>query len=350
MLGVVRDQADPQAVVGRIAVHLGREGAAGLSGALALLVEATGVRSAVLRRPGAGGELLAVAGDVVQALPLQRPAPALVELSLHDPYGVALASLTVTGSRPSALPVLRTAALVLGLAVPPEPDGQVDPASPAPAAGVPTAAALLTDAETDRATLADALHDGPVQELVAARWVADAALHTGDVLAVRDAVQTALVALRRTLSHLRPRGEDGLVDALEVLSGRLVEGGGEPLHLRLDPTADVLPPAAAVAVYRLVQSVATDLVGVVTVGLHRQDAPGGQHVVVVTVDGGTALPDAGRWRRTAAALGGDLLVGRGRLRLTLPAAAAAGHRTSAPAAPTSSPPVPVPAPTVKASL
>lgn len=308
VLGVVPDLLDPQAVVGRVAVHLGREGANGLSGALAVLVEGTGLRSAVLRRPGEG-DLLAVAGEVVQAVPLRGPRdrPAVVELPVRGPHGPQLATLTVTGAHPSVLPVLRAAGAVLSLVL----AAQEPP--------VPTAAALLADAEAERTALADALHDGPMQELVAARYAADAALHTGDAAEVREAVQRALVALRRTLWQLRPRGADGLAAALHGLSARLVESGGQSLHLRIGPDVDVLAPAGAVAVYRLVQSVtAVPDGGPTTVGVRRQGAPGGREIVVLTVDGGAPLRDAARWRRTAAALDGDLLSCPGRLRLALP--------------------------------
>ena len=59
MLSVLPDLARPHALYGQLAVHLGREGRAGLPGALHLLVEATGARSAVLRGPGPDAPLLA---------------------------------------------------------------------------------------------------------------------------------------------------------------------------------------------------------------------------------------------------------------------------------------------------
>lgn len=324
VLGVLPDLPDREAVLGRLALHLAREGATGLPGALAVLVEGTGIRSAVLRRAGDGDDLLAAAGEVVQSLSLRRRsrAPAC-ELPVVAPNGTLLATLTVIGARPAMLAVLRSAALVLSLALAdPVPTAEV-PAGQVPVGPTATAAALLlADAEAERDDLADALHDGPIQELVAARWAADAAAHSGDVTHVRQAVQTALVALRRTMWQLRPRGAEGLLGALDALSTRLVETGGQPLQLQVAPDADVLSPAAAVVVYRLVQSATstsdTPDVGPVTVDLRRVTAAGGLEVVVLTVDGGRALRDAGRWRRTAAALGGDLLAGLDRLRLTLP--------------------------------
>ncbi len=306
-VGAVPDLGDPGAVVGRLAVHLGREGAAGLAGALEILVEGCGLRSAVLRALP-GGELVAVAGEVVQAVPVsRRDLPSVVELSVRAPSGGEVAVLTVTGGRPVSLPVLRAAASVLALAV------------TAPVAPVASAAPLLLDLEGEVEALADRLHDGPVQALVAARYAADLAARTGDLSLVREAVQEALVQLRRTMGQLRPRGADGLVEALEALGARLAEAGGPVLSLHLDAEADVRDPAQAVGAYRLVQAACRDLDADqrVVVGLAREDEPSGRGVLVLTVDG-AALPDPARWRRTAAALGADLLVSTGRLRLALP--------------------------------
>ena len=75
MLSVLPDLSRPYALAGQLAVHLGREGAPGLPGALHLLVESTGARSAVLRRSGTAGELIAAAGGLLQALPLLQGGP-----------------------------------------------------------------------------------------------------------------------------------------------------------------------------------------------------------------------------------------------------------------------------------
>jgi len=323
VLDALPDPFDRSVLAGRVAVQLGREGVAGLPAALALLVRSTGIRTAVLRRAGDRGDLLGVAGEVVQAVPdgpARRRETAVVALPVRGPQGNELATLVVTGARPSVLPALRDASVVLGLVL----------AADLP---LPVGAALLCDAEAERAVLADALHDGPVQDLVAARYATDAAVRAGDPTQARAAVQAALVALRRTLWQLRPRGAAGLADALDGLSARRVETGRLPLRLRIDPAADVLAATTAVAAYRLVQAATQGPGGdrLVSVALRRQDTPGGRGVVVLTVDGGDPLPDAARWRRAAAALGADLLCGPGRLRLALPV------------------PDPTPAPTAKAT-
>ena len=180
----------------------------------------------------------------------------------------------------------------------------------------PTVEDVVELAQTELDAWADALHDGAVQSLVVARYAADAAVRGGDPVLVRDAVQVALVALRRTLWHLRPRGGQGLAAALEALSERLVEAGGSSLSLTYDPTAE-LTNAAAMTAYRLVQAVTQPLVGAerVRVTVRRQ----GERVLV-DIDGGTLSLGVEPWARRALAVGGDLSAGAGRLRLSLPAA------------------------------
>lgn len=139
------------------------------------------------------------------------------------------------------------------------------PRRPAPVPAAPPdgdlPSAVLALAEAQAGAAADALHDGALQALVVARYAADAAVRGGDVAAARDAVQQALVALRRAVWLLRPRGEAGLRLALEQLAAQVEDGGGAPLRLDIDDAAaavpdDALSPAAATAAYRLVQHAA----------------------------------------------------------------------------------------------
>ena len=292
--------ADPADAVAGLAVDLARTGRAGLPAALAALVAATGLRTAVLRGPAPDGAVLAAAGERLQAL----PGPAVVELPVHRPGapGTApVAVLVVTGSRPALLPLLRAAAAVLGLAL---------------AAG---ARELLDAVEHDRDELADRLHDGPLQDLLVARLAADVAVRGGSPVLARDAVQEALVGLRRLLWHVRPRTERDLPSALAALSARLVEAGGLPLRvLGALPAAGLDAPVSAAA-FRVVQAVAVDAGPAdraVTVALRPDPATPG--AVVLDVDGGAALADPDRWRARLRALGGDLHGGPGRLRVLLP--------------------------------
>lgn len=177
------------------------------------------------------------------------------------------------------------------------------------------ATAVLEAAEADLDDLADMLHDGPVQALVAARYAADAAVRGGDTTAARDAVQQALVELRRVLWGLRPRGASGLVAAIEQLSVQRLAAGQTTIELTGD--AD-LTGAGAVLAYRLVQRVA---------GLRtpQVDVQADAATVVVDVHGAELLTSPERWVRRAEALGGALTVAGsapgspGSVRLALPA-------------------------------
>ena len=288
---------DPCVVLGRLAESL----AAGsdLGTALDDLAHGLGLRTAVLRT--ASGDLIAVGGETLHAVPHMRAIPLAgptLELPVFGYEGLEVASFTVVGARPSLLPVLRASAGVLGLAL--VPSGSLSD--------------LFEDAEADNDDVADRLHDGPVQSLVCARYTADAAVRGGDPAAARDAVQVALVELRRTLWSLRPRGASGLCSALEQLSTHLAERLAAPLTLVAG--ADIAG-ARAVLAYRLVQAVAGE--EPVRVALR----PESNHVLV-DVDGGAALPSSHRWARRARALGCDLTASAGRLRLVIPLNAPTG--------------------------
>lgn len=285
---------DPVVVLGRLAEQL----AAGtdLGSALDALADGLALRTAVLRTPG--GDLLAVGGETLHAIPHMRAIPLAgptLELPVFGHDGLEVAALTVIGARPSSLPVLRACAGVLGLAL--VPPGSVSH--------------LFEDAEADNDDVADRLHDGPVQSLVCARYAADAAVRGGDPAAARDAVQVALVELRRTLWSLRSRGASGLAAALEQLAAHLAERGDAAVSVSVG--ADVAGPRAVLA-YRLVQAVAGP--EPVRVSLR----PEGNHVLV-DVDGGAALPSAYRWARRARALNCELTASAGRLRLLIPLSA-----------------------------
>jgi hypothetical protein len=317
---------------GRLAELLADHGEAGLTEALDMLVEELGLRSAVLRDAGLrvepmpahpGSRLRAVAGDAAQAVnavPTMRVVPAgdaaaTVELPVRA-GGRDVGVLTVLGARPSQLPVLRTVAAVLALAL----------SRPGRVAGSDAATDLIGAADADADAVADRLHDGPVQALVVAHYAAEAATRGGDPVAARDAVKAALVELRRALWHLRPRGDGGLSAALGALSARLEEAGLRPLGFVLDEVlAEALPPAVASTAYRLVQALAlTESAGPVRVALRREGAS-----VVLDVEGGAPLEDVARWADKARALGGSLTATEARTRLTVPLTAPSTQRTKA---------------------
>ena len=176
--------------------------------------------------------------------------------------------------------------------------------------------AVLEAVERDLDALADALHDGPVQSLVVARYAADAAVRGGDPAAARDAVQQALVELRRTLWRLRPRGSTGLADALSQLAAHL----GSPVTLSGD--ADGLSGACATCAFRVVQAIAAPDALPVEVVVRREAG-----LLQLTVTGGRALAEPTGWAARAAALGGDLQLHGAQVVLALPVASLPEPRT-----------------------
>lgn len=168
--------------------------------------------------------------------------------------------------------------------------------------------ALLGAADADLDALADRLHDGVLQALVAARYACDAVTRGADPVPARNAVQDALVALRREVWLLRPRGRHGLPAALEALSAQRVSAGQPGLRLQLDPAVS-LPPAYAAAAYRLVQDLAGDRVLVVRLTAHGSRA-------ALHLD--APLADPGAWALRADALGGELTAAAATTLLLLP--------------------------------
>lgn len=162
------------------------------------------------------------------------------------------------------------------------------------------AADLLAAAEADADALADRLHDGVLQALIVARYAADAVVRGSDPVLARDAVQDALVALRRAVWLLRPRGADDLQAALRDLCLRWTDAGAV---VRLDVDAAVaeqLAPLARSVTYRFVQGVLGDGPAGGSVRLARDGS-----WAALTVTGGT-LADATGWTARAAAVGGRL--------------------------------------------
>ena len=192
-------------------------------------------------------------------------------------------------------------------------------------------AALLAAADADLESLGDRLHDGALQELAGARYACDAVARGADPAAARDAVQHALVSLRRELWLLRPRGEHGLAAALSDLSEQLEAAGRPGLRLQADPVGP-LPPSCAVMAYRLVQAVAgqTGQTGQTgksgQTGQASQASQAGQAPLDVQLSGAGALhldtpvDDRATWALRAAAVGAELHVTATSTLLQLPIA------------------------------
>ena len=275
--------AEPCAVLGRFAALLAEGGP--LTPALHVLAHGLPVHNVAVR--SVAGDLLGVGGEPLQVVQLAAPQDLVLPVTGAD--GVPLASLSVRGGRPSQLPALRAAAAVLGLALADK-----------------SAQLLVHDRERELDQLADALHDGPMQSLMVARYAADAAVRGGELEPARAAVQDAVVELRELVWSLRPRGGDGLVAALEQLVARR---GARPLTLDL-PSADVdVDPAVATLAYRVVQAAAPEQVAV------RLQPEG------ICVEINSGLPFAQRWARRAEALGCRLTATADHCTLLLPRAA-----------------------------
>jgi hypothetical protein len=188
-------------------------------------------------------------------------------------------------------------------------------------------AALLAAADSEADALADRLHDGVLQSLVVARYATDAAVRGADPAGARDAVQEALVALRRLVWQLRPRGSESFPEALAALSGQRTSLGGAPLDVVIgtaDADAGLCGSGRALA-YRLVQAAVADP-GPVRVAVQTE----GRYVTVSVTGSSTAaaVPPA-VWDARARALGGRFEAadpGSRTTRLLLPACYHEGDR------------------------
>lgn len=193
---------------------------------------------------------------------------------------------------------------------------------------------LLVEAEADREAVADELHDGTAQALVAARYATDLAVRSlragaGDVSALarggrqleqaRGAVQQALVGVRQTIWWQRSRGNSDLLTALLALADRQSASAAAELRIAVVPpgrdiTRDLRPAVVATA-YRLIQELLRSAGGPVTLVLRR---PG--ELLELDLRGGRQdAPACGRWLQRVRVLGGGVTLDGGRLRVTLPA-------------------------------
>ena len=170
----------------------------------------------------------------------------------------------------------------------------------------------LADADLD--ALADRLHDGALQSLVVARYACDAVTRGADPGLARDAVQDALVLLRREVWLLRPRGGQGLRVALDHLSSHLVCAGRPGLDLDLaDDAVAALGPDAVATAYRLVQAALDVRAPDQPLVVRLARVPG-----FVALDLDVPVAEAATWCLRARACGGELVAGERRTRILLP--------------------------------
>ena len=179
------------------------------------------------------------------------------------------------------------------------------------------AARFIDASERERAELAGQLHDGPLQSLVAARYVTDIAgmaLRDGSLDEARQGVQAGLVHARRALWQLRPHASDGrdLAGALDSLAGQLADYIGLRVVVTADGVPAVLPPAVASAAFRVAQEMLCAAVRdrAATRALVSVEIDGDTLVLVVTDDGVGQVVEVptglARWREWVSLLGGDV--------------------------------------------
>lgn len=171
--------------------------------------------------------------------------------------------------------------------------------------------------EREHEELAGQLHDGPMQSLVAARYVTDMAgmaVRDGSFDEARQGVQAGLVQARRALWQLRPHASDGhdLAGALQSLAEQLADYIG----LRVDVVAEglppTLPPAVASAAFRVAQEMLCASVRDRAAARASVTAQidGDLLILVVTDDGVGQVVEVpaglARWREWVSLLGGDV--------------------------------------------
>jgi len=215
-----------------------------------------------------------------------------------------------------------------------------------PSAALDALDRLLVLEERERGALADRLHDGPLQDLVATRYLADLTVQAAArsatpatvaerLGAVRDAAQDALVGTRRLLGSLTARCADGtgLTQALAALgtaggAAGGAAGGGGGLAVEVQAAdAGTLPPGIAIVAYRLVQALLADTAerGATTAVVRARRT---SEALEVSVAGSVApdldAPAVARWVVRIGMLGGTILTdptGTTKARLAMPAGA-----------------------------
>ena len=191
-----------------------------------------------------------------------------------------------------------------------------------------TIAELIVVEETERGAVGARMHDGPVQDLLATRYLTDLALSAAakgadaDTLrarleSIREAAALALVGSRQLMADLNARGTDGLglADALLASAESIAPAASVSIGGADDPELGQLPPAVAVTAYRLAGAL---LRACESPAPHLDVRRGGQ-TLTLTLDSAVCLdhPEVAGWVRRVTALGGTVQSGTD-LRVDLP--------------------------------
>jgi signal transduction histidine kinase len=276
------------------------------------LLESGGVRAAIPRP-----RIRRAAPDVIGLdwpppidLPVRARDTVLAVLSIEpSPDGLPAAWMASPGPLGTIADLL---ALVLGAAADPDADVAAEASQ-----------TWLELEEADRADMADELHDGLVQSLVAARYLLDLASTTWPdgpmpwLEAVREGLSAALVDGRALLSGVQPRTRKGR--GLRVALEDLCDSYRIPVQLQVteatsEPYAAPTPVMNAAA-YRFVQAALLDLVqrGGDAADLRFAIGPTGMSIDVSAVGDRPAWPDEPgeamqRWATRIELLGGSVLL------------------------------------------
>jgi signal transduction histidine kinase len=290
----------------------GQRGPAAVNEVVALICGIAGATSVTLRSARSGAEVTVAASALVST-------PQVTRLTLPlSCGGEDLGTLSVNSGQPLTLVQEQTVAVVADLLALHLMSGFLaEQLSQAALERRRLVVRFIDATEREREQLAGELHDGPLQSLVAARYVTDMAglaVRDGSFDEARQGVQDGLVSARRALWQLRPHAADGidLAGALHNLGGQLGESAGLRVTVSSEDLPAVIPPSIGSAAFRLVQEMlrTSALERAATAATVAAEVDGGVLVVTVTDDGvGQVVevaPGLARWREWVSLLGGDV--------------------------------------------
>ncbi len=152
----------------------------------------------------------------------------------------------------------------------------------------------IESVERERTRLAGALHDSPVQNLIAARHDLRRAQRSGDPDSFRrlhEAIDSTVAQLREEIFHLHPHVLDhvGLGAALDQVARRYSEDAGAEVTVSIDPAADDAHRQVLFALGRELLGNAAKHAGARRIGLTVSRAD--DRLTLEVADDGLGIPD-----------------------------------------------------------